>query len=157
MLKLISNEVERFVCSADRDSDNPTVFGVVRMGKGQLDRLTVQFERGVRKEGGKTWESFRADRFQRAIWKAAVKWVENLKGADGTVTARIDDPTELAALWEALPGEPASEVIGYVQGISTLDEDEEGNSGSVPDSDVSRDSTASSGARTNAATADSTD
>jgi hypothetical protein len=156
MLKLISNEVEEFVCAADRDSDNPTVFGVVRMGKGQLDRLTIQFERGVRKEGGKTWESFRADRFQRAIWKASVKWIKNLKRADGTVAELIDAPSELVALWDALPGEPASEVIGYVQGISTLDEDEEGNSGSVPDSDVSGDTTASSGARTSATTADST-
>lgn len=156
MLKLISNEVEEFVCAADRDSDSPTTFGVVRMGKGQLDRLTIQFERGVRKEGGKTWESFRADRFQRAIWKASVKWVKNVKRADGTVAELIEDAAELGALWDILPGEPASEVIGYVQGISTLDEDEEGNSGSVPDSEVSEQWTASSGARTSATTAGST-
>jgi len=156
MLKLISNEVEEFVCSADKDSDSPTIFGVVRMGKGQLDRLTIQFERGVRKEGGKTWESFRADKFQRAIWKASVKWVKNLRRADGSTAVLIDDPGELVALWDILPGEPASEVIGYVQGISTLDEDEEGNSGSVPDSDVSGATTESSGARTTATTADST-
>jgi hypothetical protein len=145
MLKLISDEVELFVPTSEQGRENPTTFGVVRMGKGQLDRLTVTFERGTRKKKGKTWESFQTAEFQKAIWRQSVRWVENLADKDGNVMPRVEDPDELAKLWEMLPAEPASEVIAYVQGMSTLDEDEEGNSDLAPDSEHSSRSTASDG------------
>jgi hypothetical protein len=156
MLKLISNEVEPFVPKDQRDMPNPTVFGVVRMGKGQSDRLMTQVERGVRKLGGKQWESVKVDKFQRAIWKN-VKWIKNIARADGVVAEIIDDPKELMDIYDVFPTQAAAEVIGYINCISALDEDEEGNSGSVPDSAVSGDTTASSGAPTSATTAVSTD
>lgn len=154
-MKLISNEVEEFICKDEREHERPTVFGVVRLGKGKLDRLTVQVERGTRKKAGIEWESYRGDKFQRAVWRESVKWIRNLERADGTIADLIDDPKELEALWEFMPG-AVSEVVGFVQGMSILDEDEEGNSGSVPDSEDSEEPTESSGVHTSATTADST-
>ena len=156
MLKLISNEVEEYIPEDQRDSTDPTVFGVVRMGKGQSDRLMTQIERGVRKSGGKQWESVKADKFQRAVWKN-VKWIKNITRADGTLVVILDDPKELMDIYDSFPSQAASEVIGYINCISALDEDEEGNSGSVPDSECSEGSTESSGEPTSAPTAVSTD
>ena len=156
MLKLVSNEVEEFICSADKDADVPTVFGVVRMGKGQVDEISVNLERGVRKQKGVTWESYKTAALQKKIWQRSIRFVKNIRDAEGNVRDLIDDKDELLRLWPILPSVPASEVIAHIQGISTLDEDEEGNSGSVPDSDVSEDSTTSSGERTSATTAVST-
>lgn len=157
MLKLVSNEVEEFKCSADEDAEVPTVFGVVRMGKGQVDRISVNLERGVRKQKGVTWESYRTAELQKQIWGKSIRYVKNIRDAEGKARDLIEDRDELLRIWDILPSVPASEVIAHIQGISNLDEDEEGNSGSVPDSDVSEASTRSSGARTSATTADSTD
>ena len=156
MLKLISNEVEEYIPRDQRDDPNPTKFGVIRMGKGQSDRLMTQVERGTRKSGGREWESVKADKFQRAVWKN-VKWIKNIARADGTVAELIDDPKELLDAYDIFPTQAASEVVGYINCISGLDEDEEGNSGSVPDSECSEDSTGSSGEPTSAPTAVSTD
>jgi len=156
-LKLISNETEPFVPSYCRDVENPTTFFVKRMGKGQLDRLTVMFERGTRKGKGKNWESFRTAEFQKAIWKNSVFAIENLDDADGRPMGRIEDPDEIARVYETLPAEPASEVIAFVQNISTLDEDEEGNSSSAPGSERSSRSDERTGEPGTASTAEPTD
>lgn len=156
MLKLISNEVEEFIPKDQRDDPNPTVFGVVRMGKGQSDRLMAQVERGVRKSKGIEWESLKADKFQRAIWKN-VKWIKNIARADGSVAKLIDDASELMELYDIFPTQAAAEVIGYINCISGLDEDEEGNSDSVPDSESSGAVETSSGTPTSAPSAEAVD
>ena len=156
MLKLVTNEVEEFKCTADEDAEVPTIFGVVRMGKGQVDRISVSLERGVRKAKGRTWESYRTAELQKQIWSKSIKWVKNIRDAGGVVRELIDNKDELLAIWDDLPSVPASEVIAFVQGISTLDEDEEGNSGSVPESEASEVSTKVSGEPTSATTAVST-
>ncbi|MBU8871384.1 MAG: hypothetical protein KOO60_11020 [Gemmatimonadales bacterium] len=157
MLKLVSNEVEEFKCSADEGVEVPTIFGVVRMGKGQVDRISVNLERGVRKQKGVTWESYRTAALQKEIWSKSIRYIKNIRDAKGNVRDLVDDRDELLRIWDILPSVPASEVIAHIQGISSLDEDEEGNSGSVPDSDASEDSTRNLGERTSAPTADSTD
>lgn len=156
MLNLVSNKVEEFICPGDRDSAVPTVFGIVRMGKGQVDEISVNLERGVRKAKGVTWESYKTAALQKKIWQRSVRYVKNIRDAEGNICELIDDEDRLMAIWEILPAVPASEVIAFVQGISTLDEDQEGNSGSAPDSEPSEEPTPGSGELTSAPTADST-
>jgi hypothetical protein len=157
MLKLISDEVEPFVPSCEKHAEHPTTFFVKRMGKGQLDRLTVLFERGIKKGKGKDWESFRTAEFQKEIWKKCVFAIENLSDKDGRPMDRIEDPGTILEVYENLPAEPASEVIAFVQNISALDEDEAGNLPSAPGSEPFSPSDGKNGLPGSAATAEPTD
>jgi len=135
-LKLISDEVIEFIpsiCRSDDPTDVPTVFGIKQLGKGQLDRMTALLERGVRKTKGKDFESWRVAELHKATWKTGLVWVKGLDDATGKSLGVIDDPKELAELYDSLPPVAVSEVIEAIQGMSDLDEDEAKNSPSPPD------------------------
>lgn len=129
-VKLVSNEVEEFVppsCRSDDPDDQPTTFGVIRMGQGQLDRMTEHLERGTHKKSGVEWEQYKVAKLHSSIWKRNVKWVSNVITASGETLAMVDNPDDVEALYETMPAQVSQEVIGFIQGISGLDEDEAKN------------------------------
>jgi len=158
-VKLISNEVERFVLKDERDDPNPTVFGIRRIAKGRMDRLQSKIKREENRKSRRTVvESAITYEYQKALWRECVPWVENVEAADGSVIARIEDRAELDDLWDnKMPSGAGDEIAAYIMDISELDEDEVGNSSSERVSTRSESSIPTSGAGSTAKSAKSAD
>jgi len=124
-VKLISKEIQEFTPPSEEGDTRPVVFGIIKISKPQMDRLTASL--GHRKKKG--WEQMQTAEMQLKLWQRCVKWVKDVFDPDtGEYVPLTDDRKALDELYERLPSGIGTELMAELQGISSLDEDEIKNS-----------------------------